>query len=153
MIGVALVESVFSPEAEIARFAETRAPSCGALVSFTGYCRARSTGGETIEALELDHYPGFTEAELGRLTRLVAAKHAIDDVLVLHRAGVIAPGEAIVVVAVASAHRAAAFAAAEELMDRLKTDAPFWKRERGVDGSRWVEPTTEDHARREEHGQ
>lgn len=153
MMRVIVTQTAFSPEAEIARFAEALDDTCGAVVTFTGYCRARSSAGEPVEKMELDHYPGFTEAELGRMTRLVADKHAIAAVLVIHRAGLIAPGEAIVVVATASAHRAAAFAAAEELMDRLKTDAAFWKREHGRDGSHWIEPTSEDHARRQEHGE
>ena len=99
--------------------------------------------------------------EAGRIledhaTRLFAtltdAQHAIADLLVIHRAGAIEAGEPIVLVAAASAHRAAAFAATEELMDFLKTDAPFWKREVGADGERWVEPSAEDYARRGKHG-
>jgi molybdopterin synthase catalytic subunit len=73
--------------------------------------------------------------------------------LVIHRFGPILPGEPIVLVAALSAHRAAAFAAVEELMDFLKTDAPFWKREIGPNGARWIEPTAEDRRRREEHSQ
>lgn len=152
MIAARITLNGFSPEAESARFAASLGGACGALVTFVGYCRAASARG-VVERLELDHYPGFTDAEVERLTREVAAKHAITDALTIHRAGAIAAGEAIVLVAVASAHRATAFAAAEELMDRLKTDAPFWKRELGPDGARWIEPTAEDYARRKEHDQ
>jgi len=152
VIRAIVTHEAFSPETEVARFSAERDGSCGALVTFTGYCRTRSNGRD-VEKLELDHYPGFTDAEVERLTRTVAAKHAITDVLVIHRAGTIAAGEAIVLVAVSSAHRASAFAAAEELMDRLKTDAPFWKRERGPMGAHWIDPTDEDYVRREEHGE
>ncbi|MGD9981368.1 MAG: molybdenum cofactor biosynthesis protein MoaE [Hyphomonadaceae bacterium] len=152
MIRAIVTLDAFSPETEVARFSAERSGSCGALVTFTGYCRARSDR-RHVEHLDLDHYPGFTDAEVERLTRAVAEKHAVHDVLVIHRAGMIAAGEAIVLVAVSSAHRASAFAAAEELMDRLKTDAPFWKRECGPAGAHWVDPTDEDYVRREEHGE
>ena len=151
MIRVVVTQSAFSPEGEASRFTEALDETVGAVVSFIGLCRARSAAGEPVAKMELDHYPGFAESELERLTQTVANKHAVAEALVIHRAGVVSPGEAIVLVAVASAHRAAAFAAAEELMDRLKTDAPFWKRETGPDGAYWIEPTAEDRRRREEH--
>jgi molybdopterin synthase catalytic subunit len=150
MIRTRITDQAFSPETEVATFASQRGASCGALVTFVGYCRAHS-GSSSVDRLELDHYPGFTDAEVERITRTVATKHAVDDVLVIHRVGAIAAGEAIVLVAVSSAHRRAAFAAAEELMDCLKTDAPFWKREVGAGGAQWVEPTCDDYARRQEH--
>lgn len=153
MISARITLDAFSPEAEVARFTAALDGSCGALVTFVGYCRAQSGAGDAVERLELDHYPGFTESEVERMTRLVADKHGLAGVLVVHRAGVIAAGEAIVLVATASAHRASAFAAAEELMDRLKTDAPFWKREHEANASRWIEPTAEDRARRQERGE
>ncbi len=150
MISVAITRAAFSPEAELAGFAARRDTGSGALASFIGYCRNKSAD-SAVEQLELDHYPGFTEREVERMTHGVGAKHGVGEILVIHRVGTIAAGEAIVLVAVASAHRAAAFAAAEELMDRLKTDAPFWKRELGPAGARWIEPTAQDYARREEH--
>jgi len=150
MIRVTITDKPFQAETEAANFAAARNEACGAVVTFIGYCRASSAAGE-VQCLELDHYPGFTEAEVTRLTHAVAGRHVIAHALVIHRVGAIAPGEPIVLVAVSSVHRAAAFAAAEELMDRLKTDAPFWKREHGADGNRWIEPTAEDYARRQEH--
>mgnify|MGYP001593678726 FL=1 len=139
----------FSPDAEVARFSALRGDTCGAVVTFIGYCRGRSTRG-AVTQLELEHYPGFTEAEISRLATATGKKHDVKDLLVIHRAGAIAAGEPIVLVAAMSAHRAAAFAAVEELMDYLKTDAPFWKRETGPDGTHWIEPTAEDRIRREE---
>lgn len=140
----------FSPDAEVARFTTERGDACGAAVTFTGYCRGQSKEGP-VTGLELEHYPGFTEAEIERLAHVVGRRHRAPDILVIHRAGFVAAGEPIVLVAALSAHRAAAFAAVEELMDYLKTDAPFWKRELGSDGARWIEPTAEDRLRREEH--
>lgn len=140
----------FSADVEAAHFEAERGDTCGAVVTFVGYCRGRSMHGPVTQ-LELEHYPGFTESEIARLADAVAQKHLISDLLVIHRSGAIAAGDPIVLVAAMSAHRAAAFAAVEELMDRLKTDAPFWKRESGPDSARWVEPTAEDRIRREEY--
>lgn len=150
MISVTITAEAFSPDAELARFASARGAECGAAVTFVGYCRAASQQGE-VTRLELEHYPGFTESEIGRLTQRIAERYQVSDLLVVHRFGAISPGEPIVLVAGLSAHRAAAFAAVEELMDYLKMDAPFWKRETGPDGARWIEPTAEDRRRREEH--
>jgi len=150
MIEIRITADAFSPDTEIARFAAQRGGDCGVLVTFVGYCRNQSKHG-AVTQLELEHYPGFTEAEIERLVRGVAGRRSIADILVIHRTGAVPASDAIVAVAVMSAHRAAAFAAAEELMDYLKTDAPFWKREIGPDGARWIEPTAEDRARREEH--
>jgi molybdopterin synthase catalytic subunit len=72
MMRVVVMQSAFAPETEVARFTEALDGACGALVTFTGYCRARSSAGAPVETLELDHYPGFTEAELERMTRLIA---------------------------------------------------------------------------------
>jgi molybdopterin synthase catalytic subunit len=152
MITVSVTPEVFSPDAELARFTTMRGAGCGAAVTFVGYCRGVSQEGE-VTRLDLEHYPGFTEKEIDRLAQRVADRHALAALLVIHRIGTILPGEPIVLVAAISAHRAAAFAAVEELMDYLKTDAPFWKRETGPDGARWIEPTAEDRRRREEHSQ
>ncbi len=152
MITVAITPDVFSPDAELAQFAAMRSAGCGAAVTFVGYCRGTSPDGD-VTRLDLEHYPGFTEKEIGRLAQDVANRHALAELLVIHRFGTIMPGEPIVLVAALSAHRGAAFAAVEELMDYLKTDAPFWKREIGPDGARWIEPTAEDRRRREEHPQ
>lgn len=151
MIHVDLTDVAFDPHARLAAY-DAAGADHGALASFVGYCRNRSHG-RAVATLELQHYPGFTEQEIGRIAECAARRHELKDVLVVHRIGVIRPGEAIVLVAARSAHRAAAFAAVEELMDFLKTDAPLWKREDGAGGARWVEPTAEDRARRDARGE
>ena len=145
-----ITPNAFSPDAELTAFAAQRSAEAGALASFVGYCRAQ-TGDDAVQRLELQHYPGFTEVEVHRLVQVVLARHDLLDMLVIHRVGAVAAGEAIVLVAALSSHRAAAFAAVGEIMDYLKTDAPMWKREVGLDGARWIEPTEDDHARRQEH--
>ncbi|MEM7567055.1 MAG: molybdenum cofactor biosynthesis protein MoaE [Pseudomonadota bacterium] len=129
-----------SVEAEALRLAGGDA---GALVTFTGLVRAE---GASVDGLELRHHPTFTLREIERLTGAVAARWSLTALRVVHRVGVMRPGEAIVFVGAASAHRRDAFEAADCLMDDLKTRAPFWKREHGPDGVRWVEPRAEDYA-------
>ena len=143
---VRITAEAFDPQAEIAAFAAGR-DDAGALVSFVGTCRAK-TGEVAVEELRIDHYPGFTEKEIARLAEETARRFDCPDLLVVHRVGVIRPGEAIVLVAALSIHRANAFKAVESLMDYLKTDAPLWKKESGPQGARWIEPRAEDHARR-----
>lgn len=150
MIRTLITAEPFSPERALRAFMESRADSIGAIASFIGYCRASAAQG-AVEHLELDHYPGFTDAEVARLAHLVAERHGLAALLVVHRVGVIPAGEPIVLVAAQSQHRAEAFAAVAEMMDYLKTDAPFWKRESGPDGAHWIEPTAADYARRAEH--
>lgn len=150
MTRVVLSAAAFSADAELSRFARGRTAATGALASFVGYCRATSDHG-AVEEIVLDHYPGFTEKEIERLSRAVAERYELIDLLVIHRIGAVPAGEPIVLVAALSSHRAAAFAAVSEMMDYLKTDAPFWKREQGPDGARWIDPTAADYARREEH--
>ena len=110
----------------------------GAVVSFVGYCRDE---GGRLAALELEHYSGMAEEEIARAAHEAEARQPLLGVTVIHRHGRIAPGERIVLVAVAAAHRGAAFAAAEMLMDYLKTRAPFWKRAIRRDGGveEWIE--------------
>ena len=120
----------------------------GAVVSFTGLARGKDHSGETVEALILDHYPGMTERSIEEIALAGAKRFDVSDILVVHRHGEIAPGEAIVFVAAASPHRGEAFACADYLMDRLKTEAAFWKREAGIGASRWIEPTQADRERR-----
>ena len=120
----------------------------GAVVSFTGLARGKAHSGEAVEALILDHYPGMTERSIEEIALAGARRFDVSDVLVVHRHGEIAPGEAIVFVATASRHRGEAFACADYLMDRLKTEAAFWKREAGNGASRWIEPTEADRERR-----
>ena len=109
----------------------------GAVVAFTGLCRDE---GGVLAALELEHYPGMAEEEIGRIARQAAETWPLLGLRVIHRYGKISPGEPIVLVLAASTHRQAAFAAADFLMDYLKTRAPFWKKEHRADGSsgNWV---------------
>lgn len=147
---VEIVAEAFAPEKELAAF--TRSGHAGALASFVGYCRAESHTGP-VERIELEHYPGFTEAHVSQIARAVCDRDDILDILVIHRVGVIPAGEAIVLVAALSAHRAPALDAVGTLMDYLKTEAPIWKREVVAGAGRWIEPTAEDRqavARRRE---
>jgi molybdopterin synthase catalytic subunit len=115
----------------------------GALVTFTGICRATEAG-EPIAAITLEHYPEMAEAEISRHVAEAERRWALLGVTVIHRYGRIVPGENIVLVATAAAHRQDAFAAAEFLMDYLKTRAPFWKHEERATGSNWVEAKEAD---------
>ena len=115
----------------------------GAVVTFTGLCRSE---GGSLAALELEHYPGMAEEELGRVAGEALARWPLQGVTIVHRHGRIAPGEDIVLVVAASAHRRAAFEAADFLMDYLKTRAPFWKKEHPAAGGEggWVSAKSED---------
>jgi molybdopterin synthase catalytic subunit len=141
----------FDPQAEVAAFGAGQSDA-GALASFVGYCRD-ATAGRAVDGLHIEQYPGFTEREIARLVADVAGRCKVKDLLVIHRVGHIRPGEAIVLVAALSGHRNAAFEAVRLMMDYLKTDAPLWKKEIGPDGWRWIEPHTEDHARRARAGE
>jgi molybdopterin synthase catalytic subunit len=143
-ITVRVQTQAFDAAAESARLTAGRADS-GALVTFTGLCRDE---GGRLAALELEHYPGMAEDEMSRVAQEAARRWPIFAATAIHRTGKIAPGEPIVFVATTSAHRAAAFAAAEFLMDFLKTRAPFWKKEHARDGSAgdWVEAKDADDA-------
>ncbi|HJT42168.1 MAG TPA: molybdenum cofactor biosynthesis protein MoaE [Rhizomicrobium sp.] len=136
----------FDPQARVAAFAAGRADA-GALVSFVGVCRA-ATDGTPVRELRIDQYPGFTVKEITRLAEDVSVRWECPDLLVVHRVGVIAPGDAIVLVAALATHRGNAFEAVRILMDYLKTDAPLWKQEHGPQGRRWIESRPEDCARR-----
>lgn len=109
----------------------------GAVVSFTGLVR-EMTGAGAITAMELEHYPGMTERALEAIVAEARARWPLQGVRVIHRHGPLAPGDRIVLVLTASRHREAAFEAAAFLMDYLKTRAPFWKKEAGAAGGRWV---------------
>lgn len=115
----------------------------GAIVAFTGHCRDE---GGMLAALELEHYPGMAEGEIGRIAAEAAERWPLLGLTVIHRSGRIAAGETIVLVLTASTHRQAAFEAASFLMDYLKTRAPFWKKEHRTDGSEgeWVEAKDRD---------
>jgi molybdopterin synthase catalytic subunit len=141
-VDVRLQTEPFDPGALLTCFCQGREET-GAVVSFTGLARA---SGGAVKRLELEAYPGFTDVEIARIAQAAHGRFAFQDVLIVHRIGLIAPGEAIVFVAVAAAHRRAAFEAADYLMDYLKSRAPFWKKEHGPDGARWIEPTLQDLA-------
>ena len=132
----------FDAAAESARLTQGRT-DVGAVVTFTGLCR--DEGGQ-LAALELEHYPGMAEAEIGRIARQALERWPVTGLTVIHRYGKIATGGKIVLVVAASSHRQAAFEAANFLMDFLKTRAPFWKKEHGKDGSEggWVEAKDAD---------
>jgi molybdopterin synthase catalytic subunit len=117
----------------------------GAVVTFTGICRGAENG-EPIAALTLEHFPGMAEAEIERHVAEAVERWPLTGVTVIHRHGRIVPGEDIMMVATASSHREAAFAAAEFLMDYLKTRAPFWKQVEKADGKIWVEAKATDDA-------
>ncbi|HTB03710.1 MAG TPA: molybdenum cofactor biosynthesis protein MoaE [Bradyrhizobium sp.] len=117
----------------------------GAVVSFSGICRGDDDGGN-IAALTLEHYPGMAEAEIGRHAETAMSRWPLEGLTVVHRVGRIAPGENIVLVLTASKHRQAAFEAAEFLMDFLKANAPFWKREESAGGTSWVDARDHDDA-------
>jgi molybdopterin synthase catalytic subunit len=115
----------------------------GALVTFTGICRGDEAG-EPIAALTLEHYPGMAETEIERHVAEATTRWPLMGVTIIHRYGRIQPGEDIMMVATASSHREAAFAAAEFLMDFLKTRAPFWKQVEKTGGKTWVEAKATD---------
>jgi molybdopterin synthase catalytic subunit len=115
----------------------------GAIVSFTGTVRDTAKG-EAISLMTLEHYPGMTEKELERIEAEANERWPLQASLIVHRYGPMAPGENIVLVVTASPHRQAAFEAAQFLMDFLKTDAPFWKKEAGPDGGDWVDARESD---------
>ncbi|MFZ6658735.1 molybdopterin synthase catalytic subunit MoaE [Undibacterium sp. TJN19] len=126
-------------------------PAIGALVSFVGLVRDMNDG-ENVTAMELEHYPGMTEKALAVIVEQAKARWDLIDTLVIHRVGVLLPLDQIVLVMVASKHRGSAFAACEFIMDYLKTQAPFWKKEQTSGGARWVDAReTDDQALKKWH--
>lgn len=134
----------FDAQAETAAFASGRGEA-GALATFVGSVRVTAHG-DAVRALELEAYPGFTEKQISRIEADARARFDVIDTLVIHRHGRMTPGEAIVLVAALSKHRREALQAVDYLMDRLKTEAPFWKREVRADGAEWIEPRGDDRA-------
>ena len=139
---VRLQREPFDAAAEAAELTRGRA-DVGAVVTFTGICRG-SERGEPIAALTLEHYPGMAEAEIERHVAEAVDRWPLLGVTIVHRHGRIVPGEDIVLVVTTSGHREAAFAAAEFLMDYLKTRAPFWKQVEKTSGKTWVDATAAD---------
>lgn len=142
-----LESDALRPGDELAAFIAARGGD-GAVVSFVGLTRAADSDGGAVTALFLDFYPGMTEKSLHAIAEDALARFPVSAVRIVHRCGVVEAGQPIVFAAAAARHRRAAFEAADYLMDRLKTDAMLWKREDGVDGSRWIEPTEGDRADR-----
>jgi molybdopterin synthase catalytic subunit len=143
-----LVRSALRPEQELAALLE-QATGDGAVVSFVGVARGESRAGEAVDKLVLQHHPALTGKSLEDIARSACERFSVSHVRVVHRCGNVAAGEPIVFAGASSLHRRAAFEAADYLMNRLKTEAVFWKQENGPGGSRWVEPTDADYAERE----
>ena len=139
---IRLVSQTFDPGAELNRFSGGRLIT-GAVASFLGLARGEAS--QSV-ALELEAYPGFTESEISSFIETAIDRFGLQDAGVIHRIGPIPPGDPIVLVLTAAPHRRAAFEACDFLMDYLKSRAPFWKKEHGAGGPRWVEPTTLDLA-------
>lgn len=141
MLDARLLDEPFDPAAALTQFAGFH-PAAGGIVSFLG--QVRSGGG--VEALELRHFGPLTLPGIIELSAVAASRWELDGLLILHRTGQILPGDPIVLVAAAARHRRDAFAATDFVMDHLKSDSWFWKRERRSGTWRWIEPRAEDHA-------
>ena len=131
---VAVQSEQFDVGAEVSAFT-SGVTGAGAVVSFTGLVRDE---GGVLSGMEIEHYPGMTEKAIAGIVGEAVSRWALADALVIHRYGKLGPGEAIMMVATAAPHRGDAFAAAEFLMDYLKSRAPFWKKELSADGASWV---------------
>jgi molybdopterin synthase catalytic subunit len=142
MIRVCVQAEDFDTGTEVSRLA-SGGDSVGAVVSFVGVVRGES-GGEKLLALQLEHYPGMTERELSRIADEATARWQLSAVTIIHRVGVLRPKDQIVLVVTASAHRQAAFDGCAFVMDYLKTQAPFWKKETRVSGEYWIEARSSD---------
>lgn len=138
-----VIEGTFEPATELGQFEARQATgSVGATASFIGTMRNHNEG-DAVIGMTLEHYPAMTQRELDRIISDAQERWSLIDALIVHRVGDIKPGEAIVLTAVCSAHRTAAFDACRYLMEELKSRAPFWKKESLADGgSRWVEKNT-----------
>lgn len=147
-MSVRLADEPIAAERELAEFTAGLAGE-GAVVSFLGVARPRAADGEEVERLVLDHHPRLTLRSLEEVAAAARERFGIASLRIVHRSGAVAPGETIVFVAASAEHRRSAFEAADYMMDRLKTDAVFWKREDTPAGSRWIEPREEDYRARE----
>jgi len=136
----------FDAGAEIARL-RAGDPRIGAVASFVGVARDRNDGA-TVSTMALEHYPGMTEKAIEAIVEQARARWEVAEILVIHRIGILKPLDQIVLVVVTSGHRGEAFAACEFVMDYLKTEAPFWKKESTPAGERWVDAREADEAAR-----
>ncbi|RAI03853.1 molybdopterin synthase catalytic subunit [Acuticoccus sediminis] len=143
---VTILDEVLDPKAWFTEIEVSE--DTGAVAAFVGKCRGEKG---RLKALELEHYPGMAEAEIGRIMEAAHARWELFDLFVVHRTGIVPVGEPIVLVAAGSVHRDAAFDAVRFVMDFLKTDAPFWKREHLVDGTvgEWIDAKESDDNARE----
>lgn len=132
----------FDVSAELAQMRAAN-PAIGAVVNFVGLVRDRNDG-QQVRTMELEHYPGMTEKSLQMIAEQARQRWNLIDGLIIHRVGLLQPLDQIVMVAAASAHRGDAFAACEFMMDYLKTEAPFWKKESTPEGERWVDARESD---------
>ncbi len=139
---ISVQTACFDLGAEVAAISEGRT-DIGAIASFVGLARDHNEGSR-VAAMTLEHYPAMTEKALAAIVDEAMKRWTLLDVTVIHRVGKLLPGDPIVLVVVASAHRGEAFSACEFLMDYLKTRAPFWKKEETAEGERWVEARTSD---------
>lgn len=145
VVRAVLTADPISPGAVLQSFREA-CEDDGAIASFCGIARPTTTSGEAVSTLILERHPRLTDLSLQSIVSEGAARFDVSNVFVVHRWGAILPAEVIVFVAVSARHRRHALLAVDYLMDRLKTDAVFWKREEGIDARRWIEPTEEDRA-------
>jgi molybdopterin synthase catalytic subunit len=146
MHDVRLLDAPFAPAEEIAAFAAEH-PQAGGIASFVGQVRS-GDGAEAVLALELSHYQPLTLPGMEALADTALRRWSLEGLLILHRVGLMQPGDPIVLVAAAARHRRDAFAAVDFAMDHLKSEAWFWKREQTAAGWRWIEPRPEDLADR-----
>jgi molybdopterin synthase catalytic subunit len=140
----------FDAGAEIARMRAGN-PKVGAVASFIGIVRDVNDSA-SVGSIMLEHYPGMTEKALAEIAEQARTRWKLSDVLIIHRIGTLRPTDQIVLVVTTSSHRGDAFAACQFVMDYLKTDAPFWKKESTAEGNRWVEERATDAAARERWG-
>lgn len=141
----------FDAGAEINRMRTARSDT-GAVVAFVGQVRDLNEG-DQVSGMTLEHYPGMTEKALEAIVERAKARWNIFDTLIVHRVGALRPLDQIVLVVVAGAHRGEAFAACEYMMDYLKTEAPFWKKEQTSTGDRWVDARTSDDEAKKRWGE
>lgn len=141
---IRISETPFDPSVALAEFLKRAGE--GAVASFVGIVREDGD----VRGLTIDQYPGFTARGLEQIARAVQDRHRLTAVEIVHRVGPMKPGDPIVFAATSAPRRRSALDALDELMDRLKTDAPLWKQEQTSSGERWVEPTPDDHSRREQ---
>ena len=142
MMQIEIMEQAFDPWRRLSEYSATAVSGqFGATAVFVGTMRNFNRGDE-VKSMQLEHYPEMTSTQLERIVERAATKYAIGDALVVHRVGEILPGDAIVLVAVWAVHRRDAYAGNRDIMEELKSTAPFWKRELLSDGARWVRENT-----------